>query len=103
MKIELANDIGQVKKCKVGFCWTGLFFGIFVPLLRGDWIGLLIMLIVDIITFSIAWLVWPFMYNRKYINRMLEKGYYPSNKRDYDILAAKRFIVPNVNQYSPKS
>ena len=36
MKRTMKNEIGQIKVVKEGFSWTMLFFGIFVPLCRGD-------------------------------------------------------------------
>lgn len=58
---------GMVEKAVIGFSWTTLFFGIFVPLIRGDWkwvfIGLAItfctMGILSSISFDIV--VWFFL------------------------------------------
>ena len=66
MKIRLKNDAGIVKECKVGFSWTTLLFGLFVPLLRGDFKWSILMLLLSMITFGISWLIMPFIYNKKY-------------------------------------
>ena len=75
MKRMMKNEIGQVKVVKEGFSWTMLFFGIFVPLYRGDWKWFLIMLIANIFTYGLASIVFAFIYNKIYINDLLEKGY----------------------------
>ncbi len=63
MKVFLKNNVGVVKECKVGFSWTTLFFGLFVPLLRGDFKWSAIMFILACLTFGLSWLVMPFIYN----------------------------------------
>ena len=75
MKRTMKNEIGQVKIVKEGFSWTMLFFGIFVPLYRGDWKWFLIILIANIFTYGWASVVFAFIYNKIYINDLLEKGY----------------------------
>ena len=75
MKRTMKNESGQVKIVKEGFSWTMLFFGIFVPLYRGDWKWFLIILIANIFTYGWASVVFAFIYNKIYINDLLEKGY----------------------------
>ena len=75
MKRTMKNEIGQVKIVKEGFSWTMLFFGIFVPLYRGDWKWFLIILVANIFTYGWASVVFAFIYNKIYINDLLEKGY----------------------------
>ena len=75
MKRTMKNEIGQVKVVKEGFSWTMLFFGIFVPLCRGDWKWSLIILIANLFTYGLASVVFAFIYNKIYINDLLEKGY----------------------------
>ena len=75
MKRTMKNEIGQVKIVKEGFSWTMLFFGVFVPLYRGDWKWFLIILIANIFTYGWASVVFAFIYNKIYINDLLEKGY----------------------------
>ena len=75
MKRMMKNEIGQVKVVKEGFSWTMLFFGIFVPLYRGDWKWFLIILVANLFTYGLASIVFAFIYNEIYINNLLEKGY----------------------------
>lgn len=76
MKRIMTNErTGQYKEVKEGFSWTVLFWGIFPPLFRGDWKWLLIMLILAFFTAGISNLVFPFIYNKLYINDLIEKGY----------------------------
>lgn len=67
---------------KLGFSWTSLFFGPFVPLLRRDWKWLIVQIIVyDLFLkflmpfFWIAWLVFAFMYNELYLRDLLAQKY----------------------------
>lgn len=77
MNVKLINYQGLEKDCPVGFSWTTLFFGFLVPLFRGDLVGVLIHLLASVFSIGIFWLIWPFFYNKNYINRLLEKGYMP--------------------------
>lgn len=74
--VTLKNEsTGSVKQVKVGFSWTVMFFGIFVPLFRGDWLWFLIMTVAAIVTSGWSWIIFPFIYNRVYVNSLTDKGY----------------------------
>lgn len=75
MKRIMKNEIGQIKIVKDGFSWTTLFFGVLVPLFRGDFKWFLIMLIGSMCTLGLAWLVFPFIYNKYYIEDLIANGY----------------------------
>jgi ferredoxin len=93
-KVILKNSVGLTKKVKVGFSWTGLLFGIFVPMVRGDWRGFFIWLMVDIVTAGLGWLVFPFVYNKTYIRRLIEKrGYLPASASEMMYLNLKGISV----------
>lgn len=77
--INLKNSIGLVKQCPTGFSWTMLFFGGFVPLLRGDLKWFAITFICAICTAGLAWLVFPFIYNKIYIKGLLTQGFQPAD------------------------
>ena len=85
MRVTLQHQNGMTKECPVGFSWTILFFSFFVPIFRGDLKWLIIMIIADVITAGIAWLAFPFFYNKKHIEDLIEKGYIPSTRKDADI------------------
>lgn len=73
--ITLKNEYGVVKRVKHGFSWTMLFFGVFVPLLRGDLKWFIISFALAFFTFGFSWLVMPFIYNKQYLEDLLNKGY----------------------------
>lgn len=94
MKIQLRNQNSNlVKKAKVGFSWTTLFFGVFVPLFRGDVLWCIASIGLSIVTFGLFWLIFPFIYNRIYIKNLLEKGYLPANDDTRNILLLKAWIA----------
>ncbi|MCI2779612.1 DUF2628 domain-containing protein [Clostridium perfringens] len=95
MNIRLKNDIGMVKECKVGFSWTILLFGFFPPFFRGDWKWGLIQLVLAFFTGGLSNLVFCFIYNKIYINSLLQKGFKPAADIDRDILVNKGFLVMN--------
>ena len=92
MKVRLQNDVGMIKECKVGFSWTTFFFGIFPALFRGDWKWALIQFGCSMITFGLSTWVFCFLYDKLYINDLVEKGYRPASETDRQILANKGFI-----------
>jgi hypothetical protein len=93
MRVNLRNKAGMVKRCKLGFAWTMLFFGVFVPLSRGDFKWTILALIISGLTLGIGWLVLPFFYNKIYIQGLLENGYEPLNEIDRQQLIARKIIV----------
>ena len=69
------KESGIVKKGYVGYSWSYLFFGWFVPIFRGELgVGLLHL---DITLFSagLSQLIFPFIYNRQYMIRLLLSGW----------------------------
>lgn len=74
---------GLVRTGYFGFSWTSLFFGGIPAILRGDVvIGLLVLavfILLGIPSFSLGTilvgLIWGFIYNKNYTQRLLEQGY----------------------------
>ena len=93
MQVTLKNDKGMTKKAKVGFSWTTLFFGFFTPLFRNDRLWTDIMFLLAMFTFGLSWLIFPFIYNRIYIKKLLKKGFYPADDESKDILVAKKMLA----------
>jgi hypothetical protein len=88
VKVILKHDSGMVKEVKKGFSWTFFFFGLFVPLIRGDlkWAAIMFVLqaIAGALTFGIGSfvvsLIFAFVYNKIYIKGLMEKGYRPTEE-----------------------
>ncbi len=78
--------IGLTKTGYFGFSWTYLFFGWFVPLIRGELGVAALHLLFSVVTFGLWQLIMSFLYNKQYMTRMLEKGYV---LRDTDETMAK--------------
>lgn len=79
---------------KLGFSWTTMFFGGFVPLFRGDILWALIMFL-----FGVSGLLTPFgsgtmiihiifglLYNRIYLNGRLKNGFQPASHVDAELI-----------------
>lgn len=71
----MQHPSGLTKTVKEGFSWTTLFFGCLPALFRGDLKWALIMFILAWISCGISWFIFPFVYNRLYINELIFKGY----------------------------
>lgn len=74
MKMTLEKN-GMRKEVKQGFSWTTLFFGCFVPLFRGDLKWAIIMFLLAFMTLGLSWLIMPFIYNKKYLEELLNNGW----------------------------
>ena len=82
------RESGLVKECVTGFSWTTLFFGLIVPLVRGDlkWAVILFALgsIIGIPTFGIGAIgvhtIFAFVYNKIYIRNLMERGFVPADE-----------------------
>lgn len=66
---------GLTKNGYYGYSWTYLFFGWFVPLIRGELGVAALHLLFSVVTFGLWQLAVSFLYNKQYMSRMLEKGY----------------------------
>ena len=94
MKLSLTlPHTHQMKHIKVGFSWTTLFFAFMPALIRGDFKWFSIQLVCAAFSLDFSSLIFAFIYNRLYINDLLEKGYVPADKHAAKVLANKGFIV----------
>ena len=75
-KVRIIHTVSGIgKNGYVGYSWTYLLFGWFVPVIRGELhIGVL-HLIITLVSFGLSQLIFPFLYNRQYMNRMLTSGW----------------------------
>ena len=65
----------QLKLAPIGYSWTNLFFGFFVPLFRGDWKWAAIFFAVSWITLGFGSLITAFFYNKLYVEDLLKNGF----------------------------
>jgi len=75
MKTMRNKITGNEEQIPQGFSFTTLFFGILVPLLRGDYMGAVIMLLCAIFSGGLSWIVFPFIYNSMYEKYLIKQGY----------------------------
>src|SRR5437763_223617 len=76
MKLALENpNTGIIKKAPVGFSWTTLFFSGLPALFRGDIKWLIVQFLIACCTFGVSGIVFAFIYNKIYIQKLLEKGF----------------------------
>lgn len=66
-------NTGLIKTAPLGFSWTTQLFGPLPALCRGDLKWFLIQAVLTPVV--LPTLIFPFVYNRVYLQRMLEKGY----------------------------
>jgi hypothetical protein len=58
-----------------GFSWTTFLFGGFPALFRGDILIGLVVIVLNVLTWWIAGIIWSFFYNKYFTLRLVEKGY----------------------------
>ncbi len=90
--INLKKD-NLIKKGLVGFSWTTLFFGFFVPIIRGDVKWAIVMVVVTLFAFVLSNIVFAFIYNKQYTTRLLESGYEPADEYSRGILRSGGIIA----------
>ena len=107
MKVILKNRYTKDQIIqKVGFSWTIFFFGALVPIFKADWIGALIMILINIVVsyltnglgLGIVNLIIACFYNKNYIQRMLQKGWGPLSQNGVDVLHNAGIMCPDVKK-----
>jgi CHASE2 domain-containing sensor protein len=94
-KVRIIHSVsGIAKSGYVGFSWTYLVFGWFVPVIRGELGVGVLHLVITFVSFGLSQLIFPFLYNRQYMNRMLTAGWaLDTNDPNVDIAKEKLDIV----------
>ena len=74
--VRLRNTTGGVVKVgRLGWSWTYLYFGFWVPLFRSE-IGIAALhLLFTFVTFGLFQPVWSFLYNKQQMTRLLTSGW----------------------------
>lgn len=97
--VMVDNKNRKIKDSPAGFSWTTLIFGFWPALLRGDFLGALVIMIINASTgfnsvlYVLASVLISIFYNYTYISRKINKGYeLPTNnskellkKHGYDV------------------
>lgn len=78
---------GIIKRASIGYSWTTLFFPTLPALFRGDLKGFLIQAILDCLLIPI--LIFPSIYNKQYLQKLLSGGYKVRSAEGTTLEAAK--------------
>ena len=94
-KVRIIHSVsGIAKNGYVGYSWTYLLFGWFVPVVRGELGVGVLHLVITLVSFGLSQLIFPFLYNRQYMNRMLTSGWVlDDTDPNYDLARVKLNIV----------
>ena len=84
--VNLKNNNNDSREGFVGFSWTTLLSGPFVPWCRDDMEWHYIMLICDLCTFALAGFIFAFIYNEIYTRNLLHEGYFPADDHSRQLL-----------------
>lgn len=96
------SQTGLLKECPMGFSWTTLAFGWFVPFYRGWFLYFFIYLITTILTLGLASvLILPWVINRQYIKYLLEMSFVPASAIDLDLLQGMGIMFSNERGRTP--
>ena len=76
--VNLARG-GLIKEAPVGFSWTTFFFGFFPALIRGDMKWAVVIFAAGFVTIGLSNFVFCFIYNRLYVQSLIETGYKVKN------------------------
>ncbi|MFC3801817.1 hypothetical protein [Cohnella sp. GCM10012308] len=95
MRISLRHSSGVTKQVKLGFSWTFFFFGLWVPLFRGDFRNFFRIWGLSIVTLGIYGIISWWAYNGHYVRSLLEKGYGPADEWAKTALVDRRIITSN--------
>lgn len=87
------NSTGLVKKGFVGYSWTYLLFGWWVPLIRGELGVAALHLLFTVCTFGLWQFIVSFLYNRQFTSRLIENGYRFADTEALNIFAAGKIGV----------
>ena len=95
MHVNMVNPTTrQVKQRKLGFSWTTLFFGFFVPLFRSDWKWCIIQFLIGFVSFSFSNIVFAFIYNKIHMNDLIEHGFKPMDEFSSNALQSRGLYIP---------
>ena len=87
------NESGIQKNCFVGFCWSYLVFGFFVPIFRGEISIGFFHLILSLFTLGIFQLIMSFLYNKQYSTRLLNNSWSLNDSEENNSIARQKIGI----------
>ena len=88
---------GIVKNGYVGWSWSYLVFGWFVPVFRGEIAVGLFHLVLTFFTFGLFQLIMSFLYNKQYMTRLLTEGWVLSDTEENNAYAMHKLNIASFN------
>ena len=80
-------------KCFVGYSWTYLLFGFFVPIFRGEIIIGIVHALFSFVTFGLFWLIMTFLYNKQHAVRLLTNSWVLDDSAEMNELACQKIGI----------
>jgi hypothetical protein len=103
MKLQMENpNTGILKNAPVGFSWTTLFFPCLPALFGGDIARFFIQLLLDGFLF-IPVFIFPFIYNKLYVKKLLEKGFKVKDVEGGSLEDARTKLGINLPKFETKA
>jgi hypothetical protein len=84
---------GLIQSGYVRYSWTYLFFGFWVPLIRGELGVAALHFFFSVVTLGLWQFVVSFLYSKQYMTRKLMKGWVLADSADRNLLAAAKIGV----------
>ena len=101
-KINIKHEqSGMIKTGFYGYSWTYLFFGWFVPIIRGELGVGALHLLFTLLTGGLWQLIVSFLYNKHYMTRMMTNGWILDGSDSDKVLAGTALGIA-VNTTSSK-
>ena len=79
--------------CFVGYSWTYLLFGFFVPIFRGEIIIGIVHALFSFVTFGLFWLIMTFLYNKQHAVRLLTNSWVLDDSAEMNELACQKIGI----------
>lgn len=85
---------GMTKTARWGWSWTYLYFGWFVPLLRGELVVALLHFIFTVLSARLWQIIGSFFYNKQHLTRLLTNGWtIVADQENYSLISSKLGLV----------
>ncbi len=90
---------GIVKNGYVGWSWSYLVFGWFVPVYRGEIAVGLFHFVLTCFTFGLFQIIMSFLYNKQYMTRLLTEGWVLADSEENNTYAMYKLNIVSFNPH----